>query len=267
MAGQIDVSHLAIPPPPATVKAWPLIGDAIFQFWDIASANLREALAKVAPHLKPLGNNLLSYAAEAGTGTIKFFLALIVAAFLFPAAPLLLNGVIGISRRLASGRGEEFVRLAGATIRAVSRGVIAISVLQAFLAAIGLTVAGIPGTSLIASAVLILGIIQIGPSIVLIPVIVWSWTTLDTTTALLFTVYMIPVNLLDNILRPLVMARGLSTPKLIILMGVIGGAVSYGITGLFLGPIVLAVIWELAKAWVTERSETQTASPARAAES
>ena len=191
----------------------------------------------MAPYLKPLGNSLLYSAAEAGTGAIKFFLALIVATFLFPAAPLLLQGVIGISRRLASGRGEEFVRLAGATIRAVSRGVIAISVLQALLAAVGLTVAGIPGTSLIAFAVLILGIVQIGPSIVLIPVIVWSWTALDTTTALLFTAYMIPVNLLDNILRPLVMARGLSTPRLVILMGVIGGAVSYGITGLFLGPL------------------------------
>jgi predicted PurR-regulated permease PerM len=267
MAGRIDVANLTIRPPPATIKAWPFIGDTIFQFWQIASANLREALAKVAPYLKPLGNSLLYSAAGAGTGAIKFFLALIVAAFLFPAAPLLLQGVIGISRRLASGRGEEFVRLAGATIRAVSRGVIAISVLQAFLAAVGLTVAGIPGTSLIASAVLILGIIQIGPSIVLIPVIIWSWTALETTTALLFTAYMIPVNLLDNILRPLVMARGLSTPRLVILMGVIGGAVSYGITGLFLGPIVLAVIWELAKAWVKERNDTQIASRAPVAQS
>jgi predicted PurR-regulated permease PerM len=118
---------------------------------------------------------------------------------------------------------------------------------------VGLVVAGIPGASLITSAVLILGIIQIGPSIVLIPVIIWSWTALETTTALLFTIYMIPVNLLDNILRPLVMARGLDTPMLIILFGGIGSTLSYGITGLFLGPIVLAVIWELLVAWIRER--------------
>ena len=259
-AERIDVSNLSLPPPPHRIKAWPFIGDSIFQFWEIASANLREALAKVAPHLKPLGNSLLSSVAEAGTGVIKFFLALIVAAFLFPAAPPLLDGVIGVSRRLASGRGEEFVRLAGATIRAVSRGVIAISVLQTFLAAVGLTVVGVPGTSLIASAVLILGIIQIGPSIVLIPVIIWSWAALETTTAVMFTAYMIPVNLLDNILRPLVMGRGLRTPRLVILTGVIGGAISYGITGLFLGPIVLAVIWELTEAWVREGSDIQAAS-------
>jgi predicted PurR-regulated permease PerM len=113
--------------------------------------------------------------------------------------------------------------------------------------------AGIPGASLITSAVLILGIIQIGPSIVLIPVVIWSWTTMETMTALLFTIYMIPVNLLDNILRPLFMSRGLDTPMLIILIGVIGGTISYGITGLFLGPIVLAVIWELLVAWIRER--------------
>ena len=90
-------------------------------------------------------------------------------------------------------------------------------------------------------------------AIVLIPLIIWSWTAMDTMAALLFTAYMIPVNLLDNILRPLVMARGLDTPMLIILIGVIGGTISYGITGLFLGPIVLAVIWELILAWVKER--------------
>jgi len=157
------------------------------------------------------------------------------------------------SRRLASGRGERFVQLAGATIRAVSRGVIGVSALQAFLAGVGLVAAGIPGASLITSAVLILGIIQIGPSVVLVPIVIWSWIAMDPTTAVLITIYLIPVSLLDNILRPLVMARGLDTPMLIILIGVLGGTVSYGITGLFLGPIVLAVIWELLVAWTRER--------------
>ena len=158
---------------------------------------------------------------------------------------------------LRRGRGEEFVLLAGATIRSVSRGVIGISVLQALLAGVGLLVAGIPGASLITFAVLILGIIQIGPSIVLIPLIIWAWISMETTTALLFTAYMIPVNLLDNVLRPLVMGHGLSTPMPIILLGVIGGTLSYGITGLFLGPIVLAVFWELLVAWLRESENAQ----------
>jgi predicted PurR-regulated permease PerM len=253
LSERLDLSVVVLPPPRETVKSWPLIGDQVYEFWDLASNNLQAALAKIAPHLKPIGSSLLTIAADAGTGAIKFFIAIIIAGFLYSPAPSLVDALRKFSRKLASGRGEEFVQLAGATIRAVSRGVIGISVLQAFFAGLGLMVAGIPGASLITSAVLILGIIQIGPSIVLIPLIIWSWTVMETATALLFTAYMIPVNLLDNALRPLVMGRGLQTPTLVILIGVIGGTISYGITGLFLGPIILAVIWELLVAWIRER--------------
>jgi predicted PurR-regulated permease PerM len=253
LSGRFDLSTLALPPPPETIRAWPLVGEPIYQFWDLASTNLREALGKIAPQLKPVGSALLDIATEAGTGTIKFFIAIFVAGFLFSPAPSLVETIRSFSRKLTAGRGEEFVDLAGATIRTVARGVIGISALQAFFASIGFVVAGIPGASLLTMAVLILGIIQIGPSIIIIPLVIWSWFSMETTAALLFTIYMIPVNLMDNILRPLVMGRGLTTPMLVILIGVIGGVLSYGVTGLFLGPIVLAVIWELLVAWIRER--------------
>lgn len=256
LSDRFDLSALVLPSPPDVVRSWPLVGDAIYQFWELASTNLREALAKIVPQLKPLGSALLLIAADAGTGAIKFFVAIVVAGFLFAPAPSLVDAARRFSSRVASARGEEFVQLAGATIRTVSRGVIGISVLQALLAGLGLLVAGIPGASIITSAVLVLGIIQIGPSIVLIPLIIWSWMAMETTSALLFTAYMIPVSLLDNILRPLVMGRGLNTPMLIILLGVIGGTISYGIIGLFLGPIVLAVFWELMVAWLRESKNT-----------
>ena len=256
LSEHLDLSALALPPPPHAVKSWPIIGESIYQFWDLASTNFEAAFAKIAPQLKPFGSILLRIAEGAGIGAVKFFIAIIVAGFLFSPAPSLVHVVTLFSRRLASGRGEQFVRLAAATIRAVSRGVVGVSALQALLAGVGLVAAGIPGASLITSAVLILGIIQIGPSVVLIPVIIWSWIAMETTTALLFSVYMIPVSLLDNVLRPIVMARGLDTPTLIIVFGVVGGTISYGITGLFLGPIVLAVIWELLTVWIREREGT-----------
>jgi predicted PurR-regulated permease PerM len=251
VSDRLDLSMLELPPPPIPVKDWPLIGEPIYQFWNLASTNLQAALAKIAPQLKPLGSLLVQIAADAGTGILKFFIAIVVAGFLFSPAPLLVDALRSFSRTVAAGRGEKFVQSAGATIRAVSRGVIGISVLQAFLAGLGVMAVGIPGASLITSAVLVLGIIQIGPSIVLIPLTIWSWFGLETMTAFLFTAYMIPVSLLDNVLRPLVMGRGLDAPMLIILIGVIGGTISYGITGLFLGPIVLAVVWELFVAWIT----------------
>jgi predicted PurR-regulated permease PerM len=244
---------VAIPSPPVSVKDWPLIGEPIYQFWDLASTNLSAAFATIIPQLKPLGGRLLRIGADTGLGIIKFLVAVIVAGFLFTPGPSLAAAVKRFSRRLNPERGEELVAQAAATIRAVSRGVIGISVLQALLAGIGLMAAGIPQASLIAFAVLVLGIIQIGPTIVIVPVIIWTWMTKDTTAALLFTAYMVPVNLLDNLLRPLVMGRGLKTPILVILIGVIGGTLAYGITGLFLGPIVLAVIWELMVAWIKEK--------------
>jgi predicted PurR-regulated permease PerM len=253
MSEHLDLSGLVLPAPPAVVKTWPIIGNSIYEFWDLASTNFQAALAKTAPLLKPLGSILLGFAEGAGIGVIKFFIAIVLAGFLFSPAPALVNAISLFSRRLASGRGEKFVQIAGATIRAVSRGVIGVSALQALLAGVGLLAAGIPNASLITFAVLVCGIIQIGPSIVIFPIVIWSWVTMDPTAAVLITIYFIPVSLLDNVLRPLVMARGLETPMLIILIGVLGGTVSYGITGLFLGPIVLAVIWDLAVVWTRER--------------
>jgi predicted PurR-regulated permease PerM len=252
IAERLDLANLTIPTPSSSVKEWPLIGEPIYQFWDLASTNLSAALAQILPQLKPLGSSLLRIGADTGLGIIMFLVSIIVAGFLFSPAPTIVEAVKKFARRLNPTRGEEFVDQAGATIRAVSRGVIGISVLQALLAGIGLMVAGIPQASLITFAVLVLGIIQIGPSIVIIPVIIWSWTFMDTKSALLFTAYMVPVNLLDNLLRPLVMGRGLKTPMLVILFGVIGGTLAYGITGLFLGPIILAVIWELFVSWIDD---------------
>jgi len=249
---RVDPSTLALPRPPASVRSWPLIGGEVYAYWDLASTNLGAALAKIAPALKPLGSTLLGVAANAGIAIASFLAAIFVAGFLFAPAATLVDAVNKFARRLGPRRGEELVKLAGATIRAVSRGVVGISALQAVLAGLGLIVAGVPGASLITSAVLILGIIQIGPIVVLLPVVIWAWTAMAPTTAIVFMAYMVPVGLLDTVLRPIVMGRGLRVPTLVILIGVIGGTLAYGITGLFLGPIVLSVMWELGVAWIEE---------------
>ena len=252
LSERLDLAHLTVPTPPASVKEWPLVGPPIYQFWDLASTNLQAAVVKIAPQLRPVGSGLLTIAAGAGTGALQFLIALIVAGFLFPPAPALADAANRFSRRLASGQGEAFVQIAVATVRAVARGVIGVAALQSFLIGIGLVIAGVPGASLITLAALWLGSIQTGPPPGVIPVIIWAWFAMDTVPALLFTVYMIPVNLIDNILRPLLMGRGLDTPIVVILIGLIGGTLSLGLTGLFLGPIVLAVIWELVVAWIRE---------------
>jgi predicted PurR-regulated permease PerM len=253
---RLDAGTLTIPPPDVRVRTWPLVGEDLFSFWELASGNLKAAIVQVAPHLKPLGSTLLGAAGSAGTGIIEFLLSVILAGFLLAPGPSLVEAIAGFSRRLVSRRGEEFVHLAGATIRNVSQGVIGVSIVQALLAGIGLMFAQVPGASLIAIIVLILGIVQIGPSLIIVPVIIWSWFSMETTSALLFTLYMVPVNLIDNVLKPIIMGRGLRTPMLVILIGVLGGTVSSGIIGLFIGPIVLAVAWDLLVAWVGDDEAT-----------
>jgi predicted PurR-regulated permease PerM len=254
----LESGTLSVPPPVETVKNWPVIGEPLFQFWDLASTNLSAALMKVAPRLKPLGGTLLGAAGSVGTAILQFFASVIMAGFLLSPGPTLVEAVAAFLHRRVSRRGSEFIQLAGATIRNVSQGVIGVSLLQALLAGIGLMAVGVPGASLIAFGVLILGIIQIGPTVILLPVIIWSWMTMETSTALIFTAYIVPVNLIDNILRPIIFARGLKTPMLVIIVGVIGGTLSNGIIGLFVGPIVLAVAWDLLVAFVRDDDASST---------
>ena len=252
---QFGDGSLVIPPPSGAVKAWPLIGEKIYEAWLLASTNLRALIIEVAPHFKPLGTSLLIAAGSVGTNLLKFIVALVISGFLFIPGPSLVHSVKNIFGRVAAERGEEFVDLAGATIRNISRGIIGTAILQALLAGIGLLFAGVPAAGLFSFLVLLLGVIQIGPSVILVPLIVWSWFAMDTTTAILFTVYMVPVNLLDNILRPLV-AKGLKTPMLVILIGVLGGTLVHGIIGLFVGPIVLSIAWQLLVVWTHDAPKT-----------
>ena len=241
---------LTLPPPSETVKAWPLIGEKIYEGWLLASTNLRALVIEAAPHLKPLGSSLLNAAGSIGINLLRFVIAVVISGFLLIPGPSLIHSIKNVLSRVAA-RGEEFVDLAGATIRNVSRGIIGIAILQALLAGIGLLFAGVPAAGLFSFLVLVLGIIQIGPSVVLLPLIVWSWFAMDTAMALLFTLYMVPVNLLDNILRPLV-AKGLSTPMPVILLGVLGGTLVHGMIGLFVGPIVLSIGWQLLVVWTRD---------------
>ena len=243
----------SLPAPRPSVREWPLIGEQVYQLWEQAAGNLKAALVKLMPELKPLGAAVLGSAGSIGLAMLSFLASVLVAGFLLGPAPSLVAAIRSLAHRINPATGEHFVILAGATIRNVARGVIGIAVIQTVLAGIGLAVAHVPGASLLTFAVLVLAIVQVGAAVVLLPVIVWSWFAMDIWAALLFTAYMIPVNVIDNILRPIILGRGLGTPMLVILLGVLGGMLAHGLIGLFIGPIVLAVSWELLTAWIGER--------------
>ena len=249
---EIEAGHLSIPAPAESVKAWPIVGERLYQIWSHAATDVKAELVEAAPLLKSVGVNLLDVSRNALLGLVQFLASIIVAGFLLSPGPQLIDALNSLLERVLNRRGGEMVRLAGTTIRSVARGVVGIALLQAFLAGLGFLWAGIPGASVLAFLALVLGIVQIGPAIMIVPIVIWSWTSMTTTSALLFTAYMIPVSLIDNILKPIIMARGLTTPMPVIVIGVIGGTLAYGIVGLFFGPIVLSVAWEIVVAWVRE---------------
>jgi predicted PurR-regulated permease PerM len=263
-AAELGAGRLAIPSPPAGVKNWPIVGPQLAELWEQASTNLRALLDQIVPHLKPLAGVMLSFAGTAGIGTIKFLIAVALTGFLFRAGPRLVAACRRFLSRVVAERSEDFLALAGATIRSVSQGVIGIAVAQALVIGIIFKMADVPRAGLLAFAVMVLNIVQIGSAVIVIPVLIWLWITKSFAVALLFTLLLLPASLADNVLKPLVMGRGLTTPSLVIFVGVVGGTLAHGIVGLFIGPIILAVAWELLTAWVREDDARQASSDAKA---
>ncbi len=256
-----DNGDIAVPPPPEAVKEWPLVGAQIYAFWELASTNLHSALAQILPQLKPVGEYLLGMARNAGVGTLKFLLSMILSGFLLAYAGPLMVGMHALAQRIDPGNGHKYLDITGATINAVSRGVMGLSIMQAIIGGIGMFLANVPGASLLTIAILVLGIVQIGPLIVVAPVVFWAWTALSTPAAIALTLCMLTVNYMDNVLKPFIFAHGLSTPIPVIFIGVIGGVLAHGVAGLFVGPVVLAVVWELATAWIAEETPQESGAP------
>jgi predicted PurR-regulated permease PerM len=252
---QLAAGHLDLPPPPRALEDVPVVGDNLRDAWTLASSNLQAFMARYGKALLGAGEWMLHAVAGLAGSILAILLAVLIAGFLYFPGPRLVHGARIFAHRVVGSRGSGFVDLAGATIRNVARGVIGVAIIQALLIGLALIVADVPAKGLLTLAVLVLAILQIGSFPVVLPLLVWAWLEMATLPALLLTAYLIPVGLLDNVLKPLLMGKGLRTPMLVILAGVIGGTISYGLIGLFLGPIVLAVFYELLIFWVTAEPE------------
>jgi predicted PurR-regulated permease PerM len=258
LAHRVGTGGLQLPPPPAWLETLPLIGQQSHAFWATASDNMEGVLADHRQMLAPIGAKAITIISGLGLGLVKIFLSIVLAGLLLVPGPRLARGGRKIATRILAPRGEQFVELAGVTVRNVSRGVVGIAVLQAILIGIVLHVAGLQGAGVLALIILILCILQIGPALVVLPVLIWAWLTLSLPQALLLTAILVPLTLMDNVLKPMLMGRGLSTPTLVIFMGVIGGTLSYGLIGLFVGPVVLAVFYDLLVSWLQHDPDATT---------
>lgn len=261
-AARFESGALRIPPPPAQVADWPVIGERVLSLWSLAASNLEAALELVAPQIKALGGWLLGAAAELGGGILKFVLSMIVAGVALATSAESSLRIQQIARRLAGASGQRIVQLAESTIRSVATGIVGVALIQTTLAGIGLVLVGVPGAGLLALAVLFLCIVQLGPALVVLPAAAYVFATADTLTASLFLAWNIFVLVLDNVLKPILLGRGVDAPILVIFVGAIGGFLSMGIIGLFVGAVVLVLFYTLAKSWVNEDLLADETEPA-----
>lgn len=256
VAGRLENGTLTIPPPSEKVRDWPLIGENVDEVWRLASTNLEAAVKRYQPQLESIAKRLLTTGAGLGLGVLQFIISIMLAGVFLATAEAGKSATVRIGRRFAGDEGAEFAVLAEKTIRSVALGVIGIATIQAILGGLGMLFAGVPGAGLWALVILILAIVQLPPLLVLGPVAVWVFSAQSTTTAVIFLIWALLVSASDGILKPLLLGRGVDVPALVILIGAIGGMMTSGIIGLFVGAVVLALAYQMFLAWMNTQTVT-----------
>jgi predicted PurR-regulated permease PerM len=242
-----------LPPPPPWVAGLPLIGAKLAPTWsqiaDAGPAGLADALR---PYASYAARWVLTQAGSLGATVIQFLLVVVFAAILYTNGEAAAEGVRRFGRRLAGRRGEDSVILAGQAIRGVALGVGATAIVQTILGSLGLLVAGVPFVALLSALILVLCIAQLGPALVLFPAVAWMYWSGEHTWGTVLLVWAILVQVIDNVLRPFLIKKGADLPLLLIFAGVIGGMLGFGLIGIFVGPVLLAVSYTLVEAWIEE---------------
>jgi predicted PurR-regulated permease PerM len=248
-----SVVQVGVPGPPAWVDRIPLVGPRVSKEWrTIAALSTDDLQTRVAPYARDGARWILSRAGSFAAFFVHLLLTVIISALLFAYGERAEAGVRAFARRLAGVRGEQSITLAGQSIRAVALGVVVTALVQAALGGVGLLVAGVPLAGLLTALMFVLAVAQIGAGPVLIVATIWLYWKVDTTTGTAFLIWAVFVGSIDNVLRPLLIKRGADLPLLLIFVGVVGGLLAFGIVGLFVGPVVLAVVYTELAAWVND---------------
>lgn len=248
--GLIRGSELRVPPPAASLAGWPL-----YDTWLQASTDLTGAMQRFAPQIKAALLLALGSLAGLGLGLLIFIVALIIAGIFMAYGELGNRSAIDIASRISGPeKGPQIAQLCTSTIRAVAMGVVGIAFIQMLLVGVALVVKGVPAAGLLALAVLLLGIMQLPATLITIPVIVYVFSTEGFgTVPMVFAIYVFIAGLADNVLKPLLLGRGVNVPMPVVLIGALGGMVTNGVIGLFIGPVVLAVGYQLFWQWVRDQ--------------
>ena len=258
---KVQDHSIEVPRPPDFVASWPFVGEKIHGTWTRAHDDPRAYLESLQPKLGELAKTVLGFVGGIATGLLQFFAALVIAGIIMAYGESGGNSSRAIFERvIGGGRGAEFTRLCTATIRAVAQGVIGVAFIQAIIVGLCLLVAGVPWAGVLALVVLVLGIAQVPALIVTLPAIGWIWWRGDygTVEAALYTALIFVSGMADNVLKPLMLGRGVDAPMPVILLGALGGMATAGILGMFVGATLLALGYQIFMGWV---AATQPSAP------
>lgn len=256
------LTALQVPPPPAWVDRVPLVGHRISWEWQLAAhKGLGGLAAKLSPYAGIFTGWVVARAGSLGMLVLHFLLMLVMAAILYGSGETAARWVIRLARRLSGNQGEKLVRLAAQSVRAVALGIVVTALVQSLIGGIGLAVAGIPFVPVLVSLMLMLCLAQIGPLPVLLPAVGWLFWSGQTGWAVFLMVCAVTAASLDNLLRPYLIRKGANLPLALILTGVIGGLLAFGIVGLFVGPVLLAISYTLLNDWIRGAEENTLSEP------
>ena len=247
-----------IPPPPPEVKEWPIIGKSVEDIWLLFSTNITSALEQFKPEIKNIGEWLFSTASSLVGGLLIFIFAILISGVFLAKSDQMYIASQTVFKLLVGSKGDKIVNNTKATISSVVNGVLGVAIIQSILISIGFFVAGVPGAPILSLIVLFLAIVQLPPTLVIVPVVIYMFSILPSTGAVFFLIWNIIAGLSDNFLKPLLLGRGIEIPMLIILIGSIGGMLLMGIIGLFIGAVILALGYQLFQIWVESEQEIDT---------
>lgn len=251
----VQSNTIAIPPPPENVATWPLIGKKLYSTWSSAHSDLPRLVQTLQPKIGEMALSLLGFVASIAGALLGFLAAVVLAGIMVAYGAAGARTCRAIFTRIAGKeRGEEFTNLSAATIRAVAQGVVGVALIQALLVGLCLLIAGVPWAGALAAIVLVLGIAQVPAVIVTLPAIAYIWTTggYGSGEAIAYTVLLLVAGMADNVLKPLMLGRGVNVPMPVILVGALGGMAAAGIVGMFVGATLLALAYQLFMGWVRE---------------
>jgi len=250
LASKISAGTLVIPPPNESVAGWPLIGEELYSAWSAGATNLQGFMAEYQSQVRQIGEWLVGSAGSLLIGLLSFTASFIIAGVCLLYARSGYKASNAIFDRVAPSRGQHITDLAVATIRSVTNGVLGVAAIQAGLAGLGFVVAGVPAAGVFTVVILVAAIVQVPATLIIAPLIVWVFSFAEPLTASIFAVYSVLVALSDNVLKPILLGRGVDLPVLVVLLGAIGGMIKFGVIGLFLGAVILGLGYQIMSDWI-----------------